>query len=447
MPNNIHSGPSIAIRFITITTDWTTQLHTYHVTTSTGYFTGPVSARCIVAASAGGSVLSCDSRQQGYYHLFFISRGYVRYDNNNNMSMMSWTDINTIPNCILLHIITRLRGPVPGADLHMDEPLHPGGDDPWGCMIPDTTPHAGVVAAAADELSSLAALRLTNWRLYRLIDDNRDAIVAAFTRCVVRGNVTQWFFCHIFHRDSEPAVITDNSGKYIDTGDSHVNQSPSTRGHSNTEDDSVARWYHMGARHRGDDLPAVIHSNDVMLDTRTTHSRCDTQDAIIKEWYVGDQRHRDDGRPAVVTPIRTEYWARGRLHRDVLPAICGPFEWCWFTHGLCHRLDGPAKIYTYVRRYVDKDDDPTELGYELHINDDADLKWYRDGVLHRDGDLPAVMLNYGAMGWFDHGRLHRGGDLPAIIDGPRREWWDAGERHRGGWEAGDGDSRWRREDA
>lgn len=62
-----------------------------------------------------------------------------------------------------------------------------------------------------------------------------------------------------------------------------------------------------------------------------------------------------------------------------------------------------------------------------------DFKWYREGQLHRDGDLPAIEFLCGSKWWYQHGKLHRDGNQPAKehIDG-HREWWINGELHRDG---------------
>ena len=61
--------------------------------------------------------------------------------------------------------------------------------------------------------------------------------------------------------------------------------------------------------------------------------------------------------------------------------------------------------------------------------------WYKDGKLHRDGDLPAVVYpNGGGQQWFTDGKLHRDGDMPAIMwpnKGGKR-WYKDGKLHRDG---------------
>ena len=47
-------------------------------------------------------------------------------------------------------------------------------------------------------------------------------------------------------------------------------------------------------------------------------------------------------------------------------------------------------------------------------------RWYKNNVIHRDGDLPATIYslyknNEHGQEWYQHGNLHRDNDLPAII--------------------------------
>jgi len=52
----------------------------------------------------------------------------------------------------------------------------------------------------------------------------------------------------------------------------------------------------------------------------------------------------------------------------------------------------------------------------------------KDGRLHRENELPAVINKDGTHRWYKNGQCHRENDLPAIIwnDG-HKEWWINGE--------------------
>ena len=83
----------------------------------------------------------------------------------------------------------------------------------------------------------------------------------------------------------------------------------------------------------------------------------------------------------------------------------------WYNEGLKHR-DGdlPATIYPKGTQ-----------------------QWFKDGLLHRDGDLPAVVRPIGCREWYKEGLKHRDGDLPAVVWVNRiQEWWKEGLRHRDG---------------
>ena len=58
------------------------------------------------------------------------------------------------------------------------------------------------------------------------------------------------------------------------------------------------------------------------------------------------------------------------------------------------------------------------------INDDH-REWYKDGYLHREGDLPAIITRRFQQ-WWVNGRVHRENNLPAFINGDYEEWWENG---------------------
>ena len=60
-------------------------------------------------------------------------------------------------------------------------------------------------------------------------------------------------------------------------------------------------------------------------------------------------------------------------------------------------------------------------------------RWFKDGMLHRDFDLPAVVRADGDQEWFRAGTRHRDGDMPAVVRANgHREWFSDGKRHRDG---------------
>jgi hypothetical protein len=57
--------------------------------------------------------------------------------------------------------------------------------------------------------------------------------------------------------------------------------------------------------------------------------------------------------------------------------------------------------------------------------------WYnKNGELHRDNDLPAIIYTNGSKGWYKNGNLHREDDLPAMIGNGEEYWFKEGRLHR-----------------
>ena len=102
----------------------------------------------------------------------------------------------------------------------------------------------------------------------------------------------------------------------------------------------------------------------------------------------------------------------------------------WTLDGNYHNLKDPAVIWA----------DSTQVWYKngkLHregdlpavIWSDGRQEWWVNGERHREGDLPAIIDDEGTQVWYKNGKLHREGDLPAVIlfDGTQ-EWWVNGVR-------------------
>lgn len=66
------------------------------------------------------------------------------------------------------------------------------------------------------------------------------------------------------------------------------------------------------------------------------------------------------------------------------------------------------------------------------INDNNSMKWYRNGMIHRDEDKPAVISIFnGIRKWFKYDKLHRDKDMPAVVYlSGYRAWYKNGQRHR-----------------
>ena len=71
--------------------------------------------------------------------------------------------------------------------------------------------------------------------------------------------------------------------------------------------------------------------------------------------------------------------------------------------------------------------------WEVLIYASGSRCWHKNGKLHRDDDLPAVIHSDGTKEWWFNGLRHRGNDQPAIIcSNGFMEWWDYGVLHRTG---------------
>lgn len=108
-------------------------------------------------------------------------------------------------------------------------------------------------------------------------------------------------------------------------------------------------------------------------------------------------------------------------------------EQVWYKNGLRHR-DGdlPAAIgmngiyYWFKNGKLHRENDLPAI-----IQADGLQEWYKDGKLHRENDLPAIIDTSGNREWYKDGNKHRDNDLPAVIwaDG-RQEWYMNGKLHR-----------------
>jgi len=106
---------------------------------------------------------------------------------------------------------------------------------------------------------------------------------------------------------------------------------------------------------------------------------------------------------------------------------------CWMREGMPHR-DGdlPALIEADGSQCWFKDGAPHRDGdLPASITADGSREWWKDGKLHRDNDLPADIRASGAQRWYKEGKQHRDGDLPAeILANGEQRWYKDGKKHR-----------------
>jgi antitoxin component YwqK of YwqJK toxin-antitoxin module len=66
---------------------------------------------------------------------------------------------------------------------------------------------------------------------------------------------------------------------------------------------------------------------------------------------------------------------------------------------------------------------------DLETNDlptyikNGDKYWYKNGKIHRDDDLPAVVCYNSTKYWYQNGKLHRDNNLPAVIMRNGDKYW------------------------
>ena len=56
------------------------------------------------------------------------------------------------------------------------------------------------------------------------------------------------------------------------------------------------------------------------------------------------------------------------------------------------------------------------FGKDRYVNENGDIITTLDGEYHSFNDKPAMICSDGSKYWFKNGRLHRDNDLPAVID-------------------------------
>jgi hypothetical protein len=86
-----------------------------------------------------------------------------------------------------------------------------------------------------------------------------------------------------------------------------------------------------------------------------------------------------------------------------------------------------------VSRLLSKNSDAPKNSGNPRVDPDGSQRWFKNGNLHRDDDLPASIWADGSKFWYKDGERHREGDKPAAIwaDGSRF-WYKEGKLHREG---------------
>jgi hypothetical protein len=143
------------------------------------------------------------------------------------------------------------------------------------------------------------------------------------------------------------------------------------------------------------------------------------------EWKRNGKVHRDNDFPArMFDNGRLEWWVDGKLHRDPgadgedQPAVITETGVKWYyANGVIHRDgDKPAiehpngRLEWCVLGITHRDGDKPAL-----ITETGDMLYYKNGVIHREEDKPAKIFANGRLEWWVEGKAHRDGDMPACI--------------------------------
>ncbi len=190
----------------------------------------------------------------------------------------------------------------------------------------------------------------------------------------------------------------------------------------------------------------LCESPQLVLKLKPNRRTKQSQSYVIPEYIAEREQDTENGKTITVCGDCRTYRLNGQLHRgDGLPAAIVVSQekthYQWYHHGVLDREEWYTPVVCFLflsntkTRYKDgkvhRDDDlPAVICYIENYQ-----VWYQNGVLHRnDGTLPAIIrTDYRA--WFGHGKLfreewykngelHHDGDLPALINArDKREVW------------------------
>ena len=122
--------------------------------------------------------------------------------------------------------------------------------------------------------------------------------------------------------------------------------------------------------------------------------------------------------PKLAAQIKLQVYLR-RLTCEVEDLGDGLTVTRYTVEGLLHREgDLPALVYsnggkTYMKKNViHRDVGPAVWTYNK-LTDEFTIIYMRHGVRHNDGDSPSIITSKGTMIWFKYGKQTRGNDLPS----------------------------------
>jgi hypothetical protein len=200
--------------------------------------------------------------------------------------------------------------------------------------------------------------------------------------------------------------------------------------------DGTREWYVDGLPGRRDDLPTREYAYGVQV------------------WYRPDGTiGRDGDRPGRLLrpPLRCACFAR--LPLWLRAAVVAPGSKTWYLDGKIGRAqDLPARVDADASFWYLDGELGRLNGMHAVQRRDGTKEWYRDGLLHRDGDqpgervgLPVLFFCRGPLAypcasrlalecadgrhvWYQHGKIFRAGDRPACVTATgERQWFLNGQ--------------------
>jgi antitoxin component YwqK of YwqJK toxin-antitoxin module len=86
--------------------------------------------------------------------------------------------------------------------------------------------------------------------------------------------------------------------------------------------------------------------------------------------------------------------------------------------------------YSYNSNLIDNIELFIKLSNGIQLRS-GDKSWYKNGLIHRENDKPAIEYFDGSKAWYINGQIHRENDKPAIEwKNGYKQWWINGELHR-----------------
>jgi hypothetical protein len=163
-------------------------------------------------------------------------------------------------------------------------------------------------------------------------------------------------------------------------------------------------WYVDNKKHREDDLPAQIYVNGT------------------KKWYFNDFLHRENKLPAIESPKENKFFLLGIEVQPYELENLIVNKKVDVKNNIIEYRDSLDNYYYSINNLLQSVDDKPAI-----IIRDYEEQWFKDGLLHRDNDKPAISSEVDRQ-WLQNGKYHRDLRKPAFISVEEgMEFWFEGE--------------------